>query len=157
MSIYDFTVKTATDETVSLEAYKGNVLLIVNTATGCGFAPQLEGMEQLFQTYKDKGFTVFAFPCNQFLGQEPLADGEIAAQCNLNYGTTFPFFKKVDVKGSNTHPLFNYLTNEAPGLFSGKIKWNFTKFLIDRNGNVVDRFAPSTKPEKIAPAIETLL
>jgi len=157
MPIYDYNVKAPSGDDIPLANYRNKVLLIVNTASGCGFAPQLEGLEKLYQSYKKQGFEVLAFPCNQFMGQEPLADEQIASQCKLTYGTTFPFFKKVDVKGADAHPLFKHLTDEAPGLLSGKIKWNFTKFLIDREGNVSKRFAPTTKPKKIESAIVELL
>lgn len=157
MTIYKFSALLPSGEEIPLTNYRDKVLLIVNTASGCGFAPQLEGLENLYEAHKDQGFEVLAFPCNQFMGQEPLKDGEIASLCKLNYGTTFPFFNKVDVKGTRIHPLFKYLTHQAPGLLSGKIKWNFTKFLIDRKGNVSKRFAPVTKPEKIESAIVDLL
>lgn len=157
MSIYTFSVESSTGETVSMEKYRGDVLLIVNTATGCGFAPQLEGLQQLYEKYHARDFSVLAFPCNQFMNQEPLADETIASECKLTYGTDFPFYKKVNVKGADIHPLFKFLTEAAPGIMGGKVKWNFTKFLVDRNGDVVKRFAPATKPEKIDSAIERLL
>lgn len=157
MSVYEYSIEFPDGTVTSMEPFRDDILLIVNTATGCGFAPQLEGLESLYQKYKDKGFHVIGFPCNQFMNQEPLEDDEIATQCRISHGTTFPFSKKVNVNGSDAHPLFKYLTEETSGLLGGKVKWNFTKFLIDRNGNVVKRFAPVTKPGKIVPEIERLL
>lgn len=158
MSIYDFQVKTATGQMTSLLQYKGKVMLIVNTASKCGFTPQYEGLENLYRTYKEKGFVVLAFPCNQFGKQEPGSDEEIQQFCQTNYGVTFPVFAKVDVKGANAHPLFQYLAEQLPGVFGTKvIKWNFTKFLIDKEGNPVERFVPQTNPKDIATYIEKLL
>ncbi|WLV25126.1 glutathione peroxidase [Aciduricibacillus chroicocephali] len=157
MSVYKYSIESPDGTVASMDTFQGDVLLIVNTATGCGFAPQLEALEALYQKYKSRGFHVLGFPCNQFMNQEPLSDRDISTQCNLNYGTTFPFYKKVNVKGPDVHPLFKYLTEKTSGLLGEKIKWNFTKFLVDRNGNVVKRFAPVTKPEKIGPEIERLL
>lgn len=158
MSIYDFTVKTIQGEEKTLAEYRGNVLLIVNTASKCGFTPQYQELQELYEQYRDKGFVVLGFPCNQFGHQEPGSEEEIAQFCELNYGVTFPMFAKVDVNGEQAHPLFVYLTEKAPGLFGTKaIKWNFTKFLIDRNGHVVERFAPQTKPSELKKEIEKLL
>ncbi|WP_027409783.1 glutathione peroxidase [Anoxybacteroides tepidamans] len=158
MSIYDFSVKTIQGEEKRLAEYKGNVLLIVNTASKCGFTPQYKELQELYEEYRDKGLVVLGFPCNQFGNQEPGAEEEIAQFCELNYGVTFPMFAKVDVNGEHAHPLFDYLTDKAPGVFGTKaIKWNFTKFLVDRNGNVIERFAPKMKPSDLKEEIEKLL
>ncbi|ANB61843.1 glutathione peroxidase [Anoxybacteroides amylolyticum] len=158
MSIYDFTVKTIQGVEKTLAEYEGKVLLIVNTASKCGFTPQYKELQALYEQYRDKGFVVLGFPCNQFGHQEPGSEEEIAQFCELNYGVTFPMFAKVDVNGEQAHPLFVYLTEKAPGVFGTKaIKWNFTKFLIDRNGRVVERFAPQTKPSELKVEIEKLL
>ena len=157
-AITDFTVKAANGTPASLEAYRGKVLLIVNTASKCGFTPQYEGLEKLHRDYQDRGFEVLGFPCNQFGEQEPGDAAEIASFCSLTYDVTFPVFAKVDVNGDSAAPLFQHLKKNAKGLLGTEgIKWNFTKFLIDREGRAVDRFAPTTKPEDIAPAIEKLL
>jgi glutathione peroxidase len=157
MSVYEYTVVTNQGEEQSLKEYEGNVLLIVNTATRCGFAPQFKDLQELYEKYHGRGFYVLGFPCNQFGNQEPGTDEEIRNFCEINYRVTFPLFQKVDVKGENQHPLFKYLTQSAQGLLNKEIKWNFTKFLVDRQGNVVKRFAPTTSPKKIAPEIEALL
>jgi glutathione peroxidase len=157
MSVYEYTVVTNQGEEQSLREYEGNVLLIVNTASRCGFAPQFKDLQELYEKYHDRGFYVLGFPCNQFGNQEPGTDEEIRNFCEINYRVTFPLFQKVDVKGENQHPLFKYLTQSAQGLLNKEIKWNFTKFLVDRQGNVVKRFAPTTSPKKIAPEIEALL
>ncbi|WP_181556662.1 glutathione peroxidase [Thermaerobacillus caldiproteolyticus] len=158
MSIYDFTVKTIRGEEKSLADYKGKVLLIVNTASKCGFTPQYKELQELYEQYRDHGFVVLGFPCNQFGQQEPGTEQEIEQFCQVNYGVTFPMFAKVDVNGEHAHPLFVYLTEKAPGIFGTKaIKWNFTKFLVDRYGNVVERFAPKTKPSDLKAEIEKLL
>jgi glutathione peroxidase len=158
MSIYDFSVKTIQGEEKTLADYKGKVLLIVNTASKCGFTPQYQELQELYDQYRDQGFAVLGFPCNQFGQQEPGTEDEIAQFCQLNYGVTFPMFAKVDVNGANAHPLFDYLTDKAPGVFGTKaIKWNFTKFLVDRNGHVIERFAPKTKPGELKQEIEKLL
>jgi len=158
MTITDFTVKAANGTPASLAAYAGKVLLIVNTASKCGFTPQYEGLEALHRDYADRGFEVLAFPCNQFGAQEPGDAAEIANFCTLTYDVTFPVFAKVDVNGGEADPLFDRLKSDAPGVLGSKaIKWNFTKFLIDRAGKVVDRYAPTTKPEEIAADIEALL
>ena len=149
-NIYDFVVQKSNGEDYKLEEYKGKVMLIVNTASECGFTPQFEGLQALYEKYKDQGFVILGFPCNQFGGQEP-GSGKI------NYGVTFPIHEKVDVKGENQHPLFRYLTDAAKGMLSEKIKWNFTKFLVDRDGNVVSRFSPQKKPAQIEKDIEKLL
>ncbi len=157
-SITDFTVKSADGTPASLEHYRGKVLLIVNTASKCGFTPQYEGLEALHRDYAERGFEVLAFPCNQFGAQEPGDAVEIANFCTLTYDVTFPVFAKVDVNGAGADPLFERLKSDAPGVLGSKaIKWNFTKFLVDRDGNVVDRYAPTTKPEDIRKDIEKLL
>ena len=157
-SVYEFSGKTITGEDKPIADYKGQVLLIVNTASKCGFTPQFKGLESLYEKYKDKGLMVLGFPCNQFLNQDPGSDAEISEFCELNYGVTFPMFAKIDVNGDNAHPLFRHLTAAAPGLLGSKaVKWNFTKFLVDRQGNVVSRYAPATKPEDMAADIEKLL
>ncbi|AGA57216.1 glutathione peroxidase [Thermobacillus composti KWC4] len=156
--IYAIEVKTIDGRNIAMSEYEGQVLLIVNTATRCGFAPQFTGLEELYQKYKDQGVAVLGFPCNQFAGQEPGYDAEIASACSLNFGVTFPLFAKVDVNGPNQHPLFRLLKRKKSGfLGSGAIKWNFTKFLVDRKGNVVKRYAPTVKPEKIEADIRKLL
>ncbi|QGG46454.1 glutathione peroxidase [Heliorestis convoluta] len=158
MSIYDFTVKTITNEDRSLADYKGKVMLIVNTASNCGFTPQYKGLQRLYEVYQDRGFVVLGFPCNQFMNQEPAANEEIMSFCELNFGVTFPLFAKIDVNGPNAHPLYQYLTKNKPGLLgSTAIKWNFTKFLIDREGKIVERYAPTDKPEQIEQKIQDLL
>ena len=156
--IYDFNVATITRNEQSMSMYKDKVLLIVNVASECGFTPQYEGLEKLYQTYKDQGFEILAFPCNQFGGQEPGSEKQILNFCRTNFDVTFPLFAKIDVNGKDTHPLYVYLKEKAPGVLGTEsIKWNFTKFLIDRDGNVITRYGSSTKPEKIAKAIEKLL
>ncbi|MBI0576053.1 glutathione peroxidase [Neobacillus cucumis] len=158
MAIYEFNAKTIDGAEVSLEQFKGKVLLVVNTASKCGFTPQFNELQQIYEKYKDKGFAVLGFPCNQFMNQEPANEEEIKSFCELNYGVTFPMFAKVDVNGSQAHPLFNYLASQAPGVMGSKaIKWNFTKFLVDQTGNVHKRYAPSTKPFEIVKDIEGLL
>ncbi|MEI5993486.1 glutathione peroxidase [Candidatus Enterococcus mansonii] len=157
MSIYDYQVKTTNGETVSLENYRGKVLLIVNTATGCGFTPQYEGLEELYKKYREQGFEILDFPCNQFGNQAPGTNQEISDFCQLTYQTTFQTFGKIDVNGENADSLYHFLKSEKGGLLGGAIKWNFTKFLVDRNGQVIKRFAPTVEPEKIAGDIEKLL
>ena len=157
-TLYDFTAKSIDGTEVSLEAYRGQVTLVVNTASKCGFTPQFKGLEALYASYKERGFSVLGFPCNQFMHQDPGSDAEISSFCEMNYGVTFPMFGKVDVNGETAHPLFKYLASEAPGLLgSKKIKWNFTKFLVDRQGRVLRRYAPTTEPAQIASDIEALL
>lgn len=156
--LYEFNVTTGAGEQQILEAYKGKVVLIVNTASKCGFTPQYKGLEALYQKYKDKGLVILGFPCNQFGGQEPGSDSEINEFCELNFGVTFPLMAKLDVNGDGAAPLFSYLKAEAPGLLGTKrVKWNFTKFLISRDGKSVKRFAPKDKPESLESAIEALL
>lgn len=157
-SVYGFTCETPTGEKKSLADYSGNVLLVVNTASKCGFTPQFEGLEALYQEYKDKGLMILGFPCNQFGKQDPGSNDEIMEFCQLNYGVSFPMFGKVDVNGSDAAPLFKYLKKEAPGALGTQgIKWNFTKFLIDTEGNVVKRYAPKDTPKAIAKDISKLL
>lgn len=155
-TIYDIQVKDIKGEEVSLSQYKGDVLLIVNTATKCGLAPQYEGLQDLYDQYKEDGFYVLDFPSNQFL-QSPDSHEEIEEFCTTNYGTTFPRFEKINVNGSNASPLYKLLKNQKGGLFSDAIKWNFTKFLLDRDGNVVKRYAPTVEPSEIGNDIEQLL
>ena len=158
MSVYDYSAKTLDGQDVSLADYRGQVLLIVNTASKCGFTPQYEGLEALYKTYKDRGFTVLAFPCNQFGAQEPGNAEEIASFCSLTYDVTFPVMSKIDVNGADAHPLYRFLKKEQKGLLGTEaIKWNFTKFLIGRDGEVVERFAPTVKPEDLKVAVEALL
>lgn len=156
-SIYDLSVKKPNDEEVSLSGFKGKVMLVVNTASKCGFTPQFEELQSLYEEYKDKGFTVLGFPSDQFMNQEFENDEEIMEFCQLNYGVSFPMFSKTDVKGEDAHPLFKYLIKEKKGLMTSEVKWNFTKFLIDREGNVVKRYAPQTSPKKIKDDLEKLL
>jgi glutathione peroxidase len=158
MSIYDFKAKTIDGREQSLADFSGQTLLIVNTASGCGFTPQYKGLEQLYETYKDRKFTVLGFPCNQFGQQESGSEADIKSFCEMNFGVRFPLFAKIDVKGPKAHPLYQYLVKEKPGLLGFKdIKWNFTKFLVDRNGKVVKRYAPTVKPEAMKADIEKLL
>ena len=158
MSIYDFTVKTITGEEKSLADYKGKVLLIVNVASKCGFTPQYEGLEKLHETYHDAGLEVLGFPCNQFREQEPEDEKAIQSFCTLNYGVKFPMFSKIKVNGDDAHPLYQYLKSEQTGFLGSEgIKWNFTKFLVDKDGNVVDRYGSSTKPSAIEADIKKLL
>jgi glutathione peroxidase len=158
MSVYDYAVRRLDGREQKLSDYRGQVLLIVNTASQCGFTPQYAGLEALYQALKDDGFSVLGFPCNQFGAQEPGNETEIGAFCQRNYGVSFPMFGKIDVNGSHAHPLFRYLTHEKPGLLGSEpIKWNFTKFLIGRDGLPVARYAPQTKPESLQPAIRALL
>lgn len=157
MSVYEFQAKMIDGKEKSLSDYRGEVLLIVNTASKCGFTPQLEGLQNVYNAYKDQGFQVLGFPCNQFNNQDPGTEGEISEFCQINYGVTFPMFSKVDVKGENTHPLFNYLIEEAKGFLTKQIKWNFTKFLVNKQGEVINRYAPQTKPEQIKTDIEVAL
>jgi glutathione peroxidase len=157
-AITDFTVTAADGSPIALDAYRGKVLLIVNTASKCGFTPQYEGLEALHRRYADRGFEVLGFPCNQFGAQEPGDAAEIANFCSLTYDVTFPVFAKIDVNGAHADPLFERLKADAPGVLGSKaIKWNFTKFLVDREGRTVNRYAPTTKPADIEKDIEALL
>jgi len=156
--LYDLSCEISSGAQQQLDAYRGKVLLVVNTASRCGFTPQFAGLEELYQQYKDQGLEILGFPCNQFANQDPLSNEQISEFCQLNYGVSFPMFAKIKVNGSGADPLFKHLKSEAPGaLGSERIKWNFTKFLVDREGHVVKRFAPQAKPEAIAPYIEELL
>lgn len=154
MSIYNYTVKDSKGNDVSMEEYKGKVVLIVNTATECGFTPQYKDLQDLYLKYKDQGFEILDFPCNQFAGQAPGTDEELASFCEMKYNTTFKTFAKIDVNGDNADPLFKFLKENSKGFITEAIKWNFTKFLIDRNGKVVKRYAPTTNPSKIEDDIE---
>lgn len=157
MSIYDFKVKDGKGLDSSMSQFEGKVLLIVNTATGCGFTPQYKGLQELYEKYREQGFEVLDFPCNQFGHQAPGTNDEIESFCTLKYHTTFPRFAKIDVNGKNEEPLFRFLKQEKGGFMGDDIKWNFTKFLISRDGSVVERYAPITKPEKIEQDILKLL
>jgi glutathione peroxidase len=155
---FDFTANDITGAPVDLTRFRGQVLLIVNTASNCGFTPQYKGLEQVYQQFKDKGVLVLGFPCNQFGAQEPGEEAQIGAFCEKNYGVTFPLFAKVEVNGEGAHPLFAHLKQQAPGLLGTQaIKWNFTKFLVAKDGRVVHRYAPTTKPEELVGDIEKLL
>lgn len=157
-SVYDFEAKTIDGKTVSLGDYKGKALLIVNVASKCGFTPQYEGLEELQKKYADKGFAVLGFPCNQFGSQEPGAEAEIQNFCTMNFGVSFPMFSKVEVNGNEAHPLYEYLKESLPGVLGTKaVKWNFTKFLVDKSGKPVKRYAPQDKPNDIAADIEKIL
>jgi glutathione peroxidase len=156
-NFYQFTARSLQGKDVSMDTYKGKVVLVVNTASKCGLTPQYEGLENLYRNYKEEGFVVLGFPCNQFGNQEPGTEEEISEGCLINYGVSFPMFSKVDVNGENSHPIFEYLKDKLPGMFGKRIKWNFAKFLIDRNGIPIKRFTPATKPEKLRKDIETLL
>ena len=156
-NIYQFKAELLDGQEQSLSVYTGKVLLIVNTASKCGFTPQFSGLEKLYQQYKDQGLEVLGFPCNQFGGQDPGSNSEIGAFCQKNYGVSFPMFAKVDVKGTEAHPVFRYLTNNSKGILGNGIKWNFTKFLIGRDGRIIQRFAPTTKPESLQEEIEKAL
>ena len=155
--IYQFEAELLDGKNKAFADYQGKVLLIVNTASKCGFTPQFAGLEKLYDKYKDQGFEVLGFPCNQFGGQDPGSSEEIGAFCQKNYGVNFPMFAKVDVKGPEAHILFRYLTNNSKGILGNGIKWNFTKFLIGKDGKVLNRFAPTTKPEELQSEIETAL
>ena len=157
-TIHDITCQTIKGEDQPLSGYKNKVLLIVNTASKCGFTPQFEGLERLYKQYQEKGFEVLGFPCNQFGSQDPGDNGEILSFCQTNYGVTFPMFAKVEVNGPDAHPLFQHLKNAAPGMLGSEaIKWNFTKFLVDKTGQVRERYAPTTKPEDLGKRIQSLL
>ncbi|EON92851.1 glutathione peroxidase [Marinobacter lipolyticus SM19] len=157
-SIYDFKVQDIKGNEHDMAEYKGKVLLIVNTASKCGFTPQFEGLQGLHSELGEKGLAVLGFPCNQFMNQDPADEGTISQFCSLNYGVDFPMFAKIDVNGSEAHPLYRFLKKEATGVMgSEKVKWNFTKFLVNREGKVIRRYPPTTKPEAIRADIETLL
>ncbi len=154
---YDFSATTLQGKEISMADFKDKVVLVVNTASKCGFTPQYQGLQALYEKYADEGLVILGFPCNQFGQQEPGDAKQIEGECLINYGVSFPMFAKTDVNGPNAHPLFGYLKTQLPGLLGGKIKWNFTKFLIGRDGRPVKRYAPFTKPEKLVPAIEKAL
>jgi glutathione peroxidase len=156
-NFYQFKANSLPGKEIGMEEFKGKTILVVNTASKCGFTPQFEGLEKLYQKFLQKGFVVLGFPCNQFANQEPGDEQSITEVCQINYGVTFPMFAKVDVNGENAHPLFKYLKNELGGWFGSNIKWNFTKFLIDANGKPIRRFSPATKPEKIDRYLEKLI
>lgn len=157
MSLYNYQVKDAKGNLISMDDYKDKVLLIVNTATGCGFTPQYDGLQDLYDKYKDKGFEILDFPCNQFANQAPGTEEEIQSFCQSRFGISFKQFSKIDVNGKNEEPLFSYLKKEKGGILGNNIKWNFTKFLVDKQGNVIKRYAPTSKPEKIEEDIKNLL
>ena len=157
MDLYEYTVRDIHGQDTTLEAFRGKVLLIVNTATGCGFTPQYEGLQRLYDDYRDKGLEILDFPCNQFGHQAPGTEAEIQEFCQLRYHTTFPRFAKIEVNGKGEHPLYTYLKGQKGGIFGGTIKWNFTKFLVDREGRVVARFGSTVTPEKIEEKIKELL
>lgn len=157
MSVYNFEVLDANKETISLSEYKGKVLLIVNTASYCGFTKQFEGLQELYEKYQSEGLEILGFPCNQFNEQDPDSIDEIVKNCQLNYGVTFKMFDKVEVNGDNAHPLFTFLKSQQKGLLKEDIKWNFTKFLVDKEGQVVDRYAPMTTPKQIEQDIQKQL
>ena len=153
----DFSATSIDGTDTDLSSYEGKVVLVVNTASQCGFTPQYQGLQELHDSYAEQGFTVLGFPCDQFGNQEPGEDAEIASFCERNFGVTFPLFSKVDVNGDDAHPLFQWLKKEKSGLLGGKVKWNFTKFLVGRDGEVIDRFSPTTEPAKIAGSVEKAL
>ena len=157
MTIYDFKMKNSDGEEIDFNTYKNKVLLVVNTATGCGFTPQYEGLEKLYKTYHDQGLEILDFPCNQFGHQAPGTDAEIVSFCQMRYNTTFKQFSKIEVNGKNEAPLYTFLKSQKGGVLGNRIKWNFTKFLVDRDGNVVERYAPTTRPEDIEEKIKQLL
>ena len=157
MRFYDFKARKMNGQEVKMEEYKGKVVLVVNTASKCGFTPQFKELEELYVEYKDRGLEILGFPCNQFGHQDPGNNETISEFCTLNYGVTFNMFEKIDVNGDDAHPLYKYLKNEAKGLLGSKIKWNFTKFLIDSNGKVIKRYASTVKPLSIKQDIESLL
>lgn len=157
-SIYDIELRTIEGKPMKLDAYRGKVLLVVNTASKCGFTPQYEALEKLYEAHAHEGFEVLGFPCNQFGAQEPGSSEEIQEFCKVRYGVTFPLHERTDVNGARAHPLFEHLKSQAPGLLGSRnVKWNFTKFLVGRDGRVLERFAPSTKPEKLEAKIEAAL
>ncbi|ALC81352.1 MULTISPECIES: glutathione peroxidase [Bacillus] len=158
MSIYHISVQTIDGKEIKMEHYRGKVLLIVNTASKCGFTPQYKELQELYENYREEGLEILGFPCNQFMSQEPGSEEEIQEFCSLNYGVTFPLFKKIDVNGEKAHPLYKKLANDAKGVLGSKaIKWNFTKFLVDKQGETVKRYSPNTKPKELEKEIEALL
>ena len=157
MNFYDFKANDINGKEVNMNNYIGKIVLVVNTASKCGFTPQLKDLEDLYKEYKDSGVEILGFPCNQFLNQEPGDNNEVKNFCQINYGVTFNMFEKIDVNGSNAHPIYKYLKDQEKGILTKDIKWNFTKFLIDRNGNVIKRYSPTTSPLKIKEDIEKIL
>jgi glutathione peroxidase len=157
-NFYEYSANSLQGKDISMETYKGKVVLVVNTASKCGLTPQYEGLEKLYREYKDKGLVILGFPCNQFAGQEPGSEKEISEGCLINYGVSFPMFAKIDVNGETAHPIYKYLKSELKGgILGSSIKWNFAKFLIDKNGNPYKRFSPTTTPDKLVKDIEKLL
>jgi glutathione peroxidase len=156
-NFYRFTARSLQGKDISMDTYKGKAVLVVNTASKCGLTPQYEGLENLYEKYKDQGLVILGFPCNQFGNQEPGTEQEISESCLINYGVSFPMFSKIVVNGENTHPIYEYLKNRLPGVLGKNIKWNFAKFLIDKNGKPVKRFSPTTVPEKLVKDIEKYL
>ena len=157
-NIYSFQVRNINGEDVSLEQFRGKTLLIVNVASKCGFTPQYKGLQELYQKYSDRGLVVLGFPCNQFGGQEPGTEADISSFCHANYGVTFPMFGKIDVNGATTAPIYKMLKSEAPGVLGTEaIKWNFTKFLVDKSGKVIKRYAPTESPEAVGKDLDTVL
>jgi glutathione peroxidase len=154
---YTFSAISLDGKEIKMDSYKGKYVIVVNTASKCGFTPQYAGLEKLYEKYKDKGLVILGFPCNQFGGQEPGDESSIAEGCVMNYGVTFQMFSKVDVNGKNAHPLFKYLKSELPGTMGGRIKWNFTKFLVDPSGKPIKRFAPTDTPEDMDKYLETII
>lgn len=156
-SFYGFSAKDIQGNDISMDKYRGKVVLVVNTASKCGFTPQFADLEKLYKTYNDQGFVVLGFPCNQFAHQDPGTNEEILDFCQINYGVSFDMFEKIDVNGKQEHPLFNFLKKETKGILPNRIMWNFTKFIIDRNGNVIKRYSPNTNPKKMEQKIKELL
>jgi glutathione peroxidase len=157
MDFYDFSAKDINGHEINMNEYKGKVLLVVNTASKCGFTPQLKELEELYKEYRGIGLEILGFPCNQFLNQEPGSNNDVKNFCEINYGVTFNMFEKIDVNGNNAHPIFKYLKSKEKGFLTSDIKWNFTKFLINKEGNVVKRYSPTTAPSKIRTDIEKLI
>lgn len=157
MKFYEFKAVKMNGQEISMEEYKGKTVLVVNTASKCGLTPQLTGLEELYKKYADKDFVILGFPCNQFANQDPNGNSDISEFCLINYGVTFPMFQKIEVNGENAHPLYKFLKEQAHGIIGSDIKWNFTKFLIDKDGNVVKRYAPITKPESIEKDLQRYL
>jgi glutathione peroxidase len=157
MGFYDYSAVKMDGKEVSMEQYKGKVVIVVNTASKCGLTPQFKELEELYKNYKEKGLVILGFPCNQFAKQDPAGNDEINSFCQLNYGVSFDMFQKIDVNGSEAHPLYQYLKSAARGTLGNNIKWNFTKFLIDKDGNVIERFAPTVNPGKMEDKIKELL
>ena len=157
MKFYDLEAENLSGKTINMQEYTGKTIIVVNTASKCGLTPQYEGLEKLYLKYKDQGLIILGFPCNQFAGQEPGEAKDIQEFCAVNYGVSFPMFAKVDVNGENAHPVFKYLKSELGSLLGSKVKWNFTKFVIDKNGKPVKRFAPTTKPESMEKYLQKIL